>query len=75
MLVLIKNPPEPNEKLLATAQAMPTGMTHPAWHEEAIGKQHERDAFNCAEGELNDYLKKIRSAKSREWRSQDVSGD
>ncbi|HEX7931687.1 MAG TPA: GNAT family N-acetyltransferase [Paraburkholderia sp.] len=33
-------------------------MTLPAWHEEAIGKQHDRDAFDCSEGELNNYLRK-----------------
>jgi GNAT superfamily N-acetyltransferase len=34
-------------------------MTLPAWHEEAISKQHDRDAFDCTEGELNEYLKKF----------------
>ena len=29
------------------------------WHEEAITKQHNRDAFDCGIRELNDYLKKF----------------
>ncbi|SAL66813.1 GNAT family N-acetyltransferase [Caballeronia humi] len=33
-------------------------MTLPAWHEEAIGREHDRDAFDCTDGELNQYLKK-----------------
>lgn len=33
-------------------------MSLPAWHEEAIGKQHDRDGFDCGEDELNVYLKK-----------------
>jgi GNAT superfamily N-acetyltransferase len=27
-----------------------------AWHEEPIGKKHDRDAFDCGEEALNDYL-------------------
>ncbi|WP_244832505.1 GNAT family N-acetyltransferase [Caballeronia sp. TF1N1] len=33
-------------------------MIVPAWHEEAIGKQHDRGGFDCGEDELNLYLKK-----------------
>lgn len=33
-------------------------MTFQTWHEEAIGKQHDRGAFDCAEEELNGYLKR-----------------
>lgn len=28
----------------------------PAWHEEAIGKQHDRKSFDCGNAELNEFL-------------------
>ncbi len=31
-------------------------MTISAWHEEAIGKHHDRRAFDCGEESLNDFL-------------------
>lgn len=31
-------------------------MTVPAWHEEPIAKKHQRDAFDCGEPALNDFL-------------------
>jgi GNAT superfamily N-acetyltransferase len=34
-------------------------MTLPAWHEEAIGKQHDRDSFDCTDRELNEYLRRF----------------
>ena len=32
-------------------------MKLPAWHEEPIGKQHDRAAFDCGESALNDFLR------------------
>lgn len=29
-----------------------------AWHEEAIGKHHDRKNFDCGDAELNDFLQK-----------------
>jgi len=26
------------------------------WHEEAIGKHHDRKDFDCGDAELNDFL-------------------
>lgn len=34
-------------------------MTLPDWREEAIGKQHARDSFDCGEIELNEYLRRF----------------
>jgi GNAT superfamily N-acetyltransferase len=31
-------------------------MTLPAWHEEAIGKQHNRQGFNCGQPDLTTFL-------------------
>jgi GNAT superfamily N-acetyltransferase len=31
-------------------------VTVPAWHEEPIAKKHQRDAFDCGEPALNDFL-------------------
>jgi len=33
-------------------------MTLPAWHEEAITRQHDRDAFDCDAPELNIFLRR-----------------
>ena len=33
-------------------------MSIPAWHEEPISKRHDREAFNCGEAPLNEYLKR-----------------
>ena len=33
-------------------------MTIPAWHEEPIGKQHERAAFDCGEPALNEFVQR-----------------
>lgn len=32
-------------------------MTVPAWHEEGITRKHDRSAFDCGDGELNDFLR------------------
>jgi GNAT superfamily N-acetyltransferase len=32
-------------------------MTSGSWHEEPIGKKHDRDAFDCGEPALNTFLK------------------
>jgi GNAT superfamily N-acetyltransferase len=29
-----------------------------AWHEEAVGKQHDREAFDCGEAALNEFLRR-----------------
>ncbi|MGO4438933.1 GNAT family N-acetyltransferase [Rhizobium sp. RAF56] len=29
-----------------------------SWHEEAIGKQHDRKSFDCGDPELNDFLQR-----------------
>lgn len=31
-------------------------MTIPPWHEEPIAKQHNREAFDCGDAALNDFL-------------------
>lgn len=33
-------------------------MTVPPWHEEPIGKQHNREAFDCGVDALNDFLRR-----------------
>ena len=33
-------------------------MTVPAWHEEPISKKHNRNAFDCGDDELNDFLRR-----------------
>jgi GNAT superfamily N-acetyltransferase len=33
-------------------------MSLPAWREEAIGKKHDRSAFDCGEAEMNEYLRR-----------------
>jgi hypothetical protein len=29
-----------------------------AWHEEPIGKRHDREAFDCGEAALNEFLQR-----------------
>ena len=43
-------------------------MSVPAWHEEPIRKTHDREAFDCGEAALNEFLK--RHAR----RSHDLGG-
>ncbi len=33
-------------------------MTGTAWHEEPISKRHNREAFDCGEAALNDFLRR-----------------
>jgi GNAT superfamily N-acetyltransferase len=33
-------------------------MSLPAWHEEAINKKHDREAFDCGEDALNEFLRR-----------------
>lgn len=33
-------------------------MTLPPWREEPIGKHHDREAFDCGEPDLNDFLRR-----------------
>lgn len=33
-------------------------MSLPAWHVEPIGKHHHRDAFDCGDADLNDFLRR-----------------
>ena len=40
-------------------------MNRNAWHEEAIGKKHGRDAFDCGEAALNEFLRRY-ARKSHE---------
>jgi GNAT superfamily N-acetyltransferase len=40
-------------------------MTVPAWHEEPIDKKHDREAFDCGEDALNDFLRRY-ARKSHE---------
>ena len=40
-------------------------MNRNAWHEEAIDKKHDRDAFNCGETALNEFLRRY-ARKSHE---------
>ncbi len=32
-------------------------MTLPAWHEEPVSKQHDRQGFDCGQSELNHFLR------------------
>jgi len=36
----------------------PPDSTLPDWHEEPIGKRHDRDSFDCGEPALNDFLRR-----------------
>ena len=36
-----------------------------AWHEEPVGKQHDREAFDCGEAALNEFLRRY-ARKSHE---------
>jgi GNAT superfamily N-acetyltransferase len=36
-----------------------------AWHEEPISKKHDREAFDCSDGELNEFLRRY-ARKSHE---------
>jgi GNAT superfamily N-acetyltransferase len=40
-------------------------MSVTAWHEEPIGKHHDRDAFDCGEEALNEFLRRY-ARKSHE---------
>jgi GNAT superfamily N-acetyltransferase len=40
-------------------------MSVAAWHEEPIGKHHDRDAFDCGEEALNEFLRRY-ARKSHE---------
>jgi GNAT superfamily N-acetyltransferase len=40
-------------------------MNIPAWHEEPIGKSHDRGAFDCGEAALNEFLRRY-ARKSHE---------
>lgn len=40
-------------------------MTVPAWHEEPIGRTHNRQAFDCGETALNEFLQ-LHARKSHE---------
>jgi GNAT superfamily N-acetyltransferase len=33
-------------------------MTLPAWHEEPVGKKHDRNSFDCGEPRLNDFFRR-----------------
>lgn len=33
-------------------------MTLPDWREEPIGKQHDRDSFDCGDSDLNEFLRR-----------------
>jgi GNAT superfamily N-acetyltransferase len=43
-------------------------VSAPAWHEEPIGKTHDRDAFDCGEAALNEFLRRYAR------RSHDLGG-
>ncbi|QOY89937.1 GNAT family N-acetyltransferase [Paludibaculum fermentans] len=40
-------------------------MTVPSWHEEPIGKRHDRDSFQCGEPALDEFLQRY-ARKSHE---------
>lgn len=40
-------------------------MSVPAWHEEPIGRQHDREAFDCGDAALNEFLRRY-ARKSHE---------
>lgn len=43
-------------------------MNLPPWHEEPVGKQHGREAFDCGEAALNEFLRRYAR------RSHDLGG-
>ena len=45
--------PAPRRRLGAGA-----GVTIPPWHEEPIAKRHNRDAFDCGDAALNEFLRR-----------------
>ena len=46
-------------------------MTSAVWHEEPIEKRHNRDAFDCGEEALNDFLR--RYARNHNLRLTDLA--
>jgi hypothetical protein len=40
-----------------------------AWHEEPIGKKHNREAFDCGEEALNDFFA-VTPARATNWAAQ-----
>lgn len=52
VLELLENPPGPNKKLLAAAEALP------AWRQEAISRKHDRNVFDWGDAKLNEYLRR-----------------
>ena len=43
-------------------------MTAPAWHEEAITRQHDRGTFDCGDEELNTFLKRYATTPGKKIR-------
>src|ERR1017187_8965214 len=33
-------------------------MTLPAWHEEPVSRKHDRNAFDCGDAAMNDFLQR-----------------
>ena len=57
VLDALENPPHPNAKLLAAAQALPSSaITIPLWHEEPIARRPNREAFDRGDAAFNDFL-------------------
>ena len=44
-------------------------MTVTKWHEEPIGKKHDREAFDCGEEALNEFLRRY-ARKNHELAAQ-----
>ena len=66
VLDLLENPPAPNARLVAARSGIArAAMMGLAWHEEPIGKHHDRTGFDCGEEALNEFLRRY-ARKSHE---------
>ena len=45
-------------------------MTVTAWHEEPIGKKHDREAFDCGEEALNEFLRRYARKSHNQGRAK-----
>ena len=39
-----------------------------AWHEEPINKKHDREALDCGEEVLNEFLRRYLKPTNKSWR-------
>ena len=69
VLDLLGNPPAPKRKAAGCRSgAATTAMPVTAWHEEPIYKKHDREAFDCGEEALNEFLRRYARKSHRAGR-------